>query len=149
MPPLIWPLPGQAPLFPDAPGRFAARRTHENHTGVDLYAETGQPVVSTEDGVVIGIECFTGAHVPETASFWWNDTWAVLVEGASGVVVYGEIRPGVEVGQRLRAGDLVEAEADLHSFLNRTDKTVRYIVIKQVLTGEDKADLLQHDKQTE
>ncbi len=107
MPPLIWPLPGQAPLFPDAPGRFAARRTHENHTGVDLYAETGQPVVSTEDGVVIGIECFTGAHVPETASFWWNDTWAVLVEGASGVVVYGEIRPGVEVGQRLRAGDLV------------------------------------------
>ncbi len=51
--------------------------------------------------------------------------------------------------ETVRAGDLVEAEADLHSFLNRTDKTVRYIVIKQVLTGEDKADLLQHDKQTE
>lgn len=104
---LLWPLLGQSPLFPDAPGEFAAERTHENHTGDDVYTEIGQPVVSMEDGIVVSIERFTGAHVPGKPSPWWNDTWAVLVEGASGVVVYGEIRPGVEVGQRLRAGDLV------------------------------------------
>lgn len=103
----LWPLLGQTPLFPDAPGRFAAKRTHENHTGVDVYTGVGQAVVAMEDGVVVAIERFTGEHVPGEPSPWWNNTWAVLVEGASGVVVYGEIRPVVEIGQRLRAGERI------------------------------------------
>lgn len=106
---LRWPLPGQAPLIPDAPGRFAAKRTHENHTGEDVYTEIGQPVVSMEHGTVVAIERFTGVHVPGKPSPWWNDTWAVLVEGASGVIVYGEIRPDVAVGQTVRAGDPIGA----------------------------------------
>lgn len=103
----VWPLIGQHPLFPDGPGRFAAVRTHENHTGVDLYTEVGQPVVSIEDGIVAHIERFTGAHVPDKPSPWWNDTWAVLVVGPSGVVVYGEIRPCVDIGDIVRAGQRV------------------------------------------
>lgn len=103
----LWPLRGQVPLFPDAPGRFGAKRKHEIHTGVDIYTETDQSVVSMEDGVVIEIERFTGTHVPGKPSPWWNNTWAVLVEGASGVIAYGEIRPCVEIGKRLRAGDKI------------------------------------------
>jgi hypothetical protein len=35
------------------------------------------------------------------------DTEAVFVEGASGVVVYGEIIPAVQHGAMVRAGDLI------------------------------------------
>lgn len=36
---------------------------------------------------------------------WWLDTWAVIVEGASGNVIYGEIEPCVKEGQVLKAGE--------------------------------------------
>jgi hypothetical protein len=43
-----------------------------------------------EDGLLVHIRPFTGkiAGCP-----WWEDTYAVSVAGASGVVVYGEIFP--------------------------------------------------------
>ncbi|OGL95543.1 hypothetical protein A2348_04120 [Candidatus Uhrbacteria bacterium RIFOXYB12_FULL_58_10] len=103
----IWPLLGQTPLFPDAPGQFAALRTHETHTGVDLYCDVAQSVVAMEDGVVANVEPFTGAHVVDAPSPWWNNTWAVLVEGPSGVIAYGEIQPCVAIGQCVVAGERV------------------------------------------
>jgi murein DD-endopeptidase MepM/ murein hydrolase activator NlpD len=88
------------------PGAFAARRRHDTHTGVDLYCREGEPVLAVEDGVVVNIEPFTG---PSAGSPWWNDTQAVLVEGASGVVGYGEIvpSPGLAVGRRVLRGEPV------------------------------------------
>jgi hypothetical protein len=48
---------------------------------------------------------FTGG----TESPWWNDTMAVMIEGESGVVLYGEIAPSphMVVGTLVLAGDLV------------------------------------------
>lgn len=90
------------PLAPH-PGAFGVVRKHHTHEGVDLYAPAGTPVSTVEAGVVVRIEAFTGEHA---GTPWWHDTWAVFVEGATGVVVYGEIQPGegLAVGARLTAG---------------------------------------------
>lgn len=82
-----------------AQAAFGAVRKYDTHTGVDLYCSTGDMVRAVEDGVVVAIEHFTGA--PESP--WWNPTEAVLVEGKSGVVVYGEIEPlaSIEVGAKI------------------------------------------------
>ncbi len=85
------------PVGDKHPGAFATQRKFEKHTGVDLYADDGTYVHPVEDGIVVCIEHFTGEQVN---SPWWENTDCVLVEGASGVVCYGEIRPtpGLKVG---------------------------------------------------
>jgi len=82
------------------PGSFEAKRKNSTHTGVDLYCDVGQPVVPVEDGVVVAVEPFTG---PKDNSPWWLDTDCVLVEGASGVICYGEIKTCVHVGDVVKA----------------------------------------------
>ncbi len=52
----------------------------------------------------------------------------------------------VEKTQIVSTGDLIESENTSHTFVNHTDKIVKFIVIKQVLTGENKVDLLKNDK---
>jgi murein DD-endopeptidase MepM/ murein hydrolase activator NlpD len=86
------------------PGAFGVVRKHHIHEGVDLYCPSGTEVRAVEDGVVVAVLPFTGgkAGLP-----WWLDTDAVLVEGASGVVLYGEVVPAVKVGESLAVGDLV------------------------------------------
>jgi murein DD-endopeptidase MepM/ murein hydrolase activator NlpD len=100
--------PGETglPLGPDHPGAFGAVRRHHVHEGVDLYTEDGAEVSAVEDGVVVNIEPFTG---PKAGYPHWLDTDAVLVEGESGVVVYGEIAPcaGLKIGRRVKAGELI------------------------------------------
>lgn len=93
------------PFFPH-PGAFAAERRHHTHEGVDLYAAEGTPVRAVETGTVVAMEAFTG---PSAGSPWWRDTQALLVEGPTGVVVYGELRvaDGVAVGQTVAAGALL------------------------------------------
>lgn len=99
-----WPLPGITTDIPyDVwPGSFGAARKYDVHTGVDLHCRPGQIVVAVEDGVVSNVVWFTGQNAD---SPWWNDTRAVLVQGESGVVCYGEVAENVEVGQRVKAGD--------------------------------------------
>jgi phosphopantothenoylcysteine decarboxylase len=82
------------------PGAFAVKRKNSTHTGVDLYANIDEQVFPVEDGTVVAIEPFTG---PKDNSPWWLDTDCVLVEGASGVVCYGEIRPNhmLRVGRKV------------------------------------------------
>lgn len=109
MPALIWPLMAQTPLFPDRLGQFGNVRKNDVHTGIDLYCEVDQPVIAMEDGEVVLVEAFTGEHVvkEEDKSPWWNNTWAVLIEGAHGVLAYCEIRPVVQQGQWVRQGDVI------------------------------------------
>lgn len=101
-----WPLWCGPAGLPDEPGRFGAVRRHDVHTGVDLYTYSGMPVLAVEEGVVVAVEKFTG---PAAGSPWWNDTEAVLVEGASGVVCYGEIaaREEIVVGAHVQREDCV------------------------------------------
>jgi murein DD-endopeptidase MepM/ murein hydrolase activator NlpD len=68
---------------------------------VDLHCAEGTPVYAIEPGVVVAVEDFTG---PKAGFPWWLDTQAVLVEGASGVLLYGELRAAVEVGAVVEAG---------------------------------------------
>lgn len=87
-------------------GAFGAVRKHDVHKGIDLYCPVGTPVYSVEDGEITLIRQFTG----EALGFpWWNDTWAINVEGDTGVVVYGEIKvqPYLKVGETVKQGTLL------------------------------------------
>src|SRR6185369_11326283 len=85
--------------LPPHPGAFAAVRAHHVHEGVDLYCPEGTCVTAVEAGEVVAIVAFTG---PRAGSPFWLDTDAVLVEGPTGVVVYGELAPSVVLGASVR-----------------------------------------------
>jgi hypothetical protein len=97
------PMP-DVPVFTD--GAFGFARKHDIHTGVDLYCEPGATVYAIECGEVVDIMDFTGVNAE---SPWWNETRAVLVEGPSGVFVYGEIkeREGLKIGDNVECGDIL------------------------------------------
>lgn len=90
--------------FPPHVGAFGVMRKNHVHEGVDLYCPEGTPVNAVEDGVVVLRQNFTG---PKANSPWWHDTEALLVEGESGVIVYGEIAPreNMHVGTRVKRGE--------------------------------------------
>ncbi len=46
----------------------------------------------------------------------------------------------------VRQGDLIETENTPHTFTNHTDNVVKFLVIKQILSGENKKELLKIDK---
>lgn len=87
------------------PGAFGTVRKHDIHTGVDLYAPKETLIYTMEAGTVVAVEAFTGEHAD---SPWWNDTWAILIEGVSGVIVYGELdHCHLQVGDSLWENELV------------------------------------------
>lgn len=66
-------------------------------------------------------------------------------------IIEGELTAGWKVNNKIekqivKAGDLIETENTPHTFINHTNETVKFIVIKQVLTGIDKKDVLKTDK---
>lgn len=89
---------------PSPAGRFGAVRKHDVHTGVDIYCDSGTEIFAIESGVVVSVCDFTGINVE---SPWWNDTKAVMIEGKSGVILYGEIDPDVTKGTEIAKGDLI------------------------------------------
>lgn len=86
------------------PGYFGTQRTHDVHTGIDLYTFNQAPVLALEDGVVVAIEHFTGE---KAQSPWWNDTQAILIENDQGVILYGElmVSPHYQEGSQIKRGD--------------------------------------------
>ncbi|MBI1328020.1 MAG: peptidoglycan DD-metalloendopeptidase family protein [Alphaproteobacteria bacterium] len=86
------------------PGAYGYVRAKHTHEGIDLYCPDGTPVEAVEDGVVVAILDFTG---PAAGSPWWRDTKAVMVEGKTGVVLYGEITPAANltIGSAVKSGD--------------------------------------------
>lgn len=72
------------------PGAFGFRRRNNYHTGVDLYVPGNVNVFPCEQGTVVKIDQFTGL---EDDTGKWMKTWAVMIEGESGVINYGEIEP--------------------------------------------------------
>lgn len=53
---------------------------------------------------------------------------------------------GRVVEEIVHAGDLIETEDTPHTFTNHTNQIVKFLVIKQVPSGEDKKELLKTDK---
>lgn len=70
------------------PGSFLYKRSHYYHSGVDLYCNDGDPVYAVEDGVFVCHDYFTG---PKLGHTWWEETYATVIKGKSGYVLYGEI----------------------------------------------------------
>jgi murein DD-endopeptidase MepM/ murein hydrolase activator NlpD len=91
------------PLLPH-PGAFGFQRAHHVHEGVDLYCPPGTAVCAMEAGSVVAVLPFAGAHAGRP---WGLNSWVVLLEGASGVFAYGDLKPGVAPGVKLRAGAFV------------------------------------------
>lgn len=46
----------------------------------------------------------------------------------------------------VKSGDFVESERSTHTFTNNSGKVVKFLVIKQVLSGQDKKKILKSDK---
>jgi murein DD-endopeptidase MepM/ murein hydrolase activator NlpD len=84
-------------------GGFGKERKFDIHTGVDLYCDDGDSVYVIESGVVVAIEQFTGFE----ESPWWNDTYAIIIKGDSGFILYGELRPAVIIGQVIKEGEYI------------------------------------------
>jgi murein DD-endopeptidase MepM/ murein hydrolase activator NlpD len=105
-----WPLRNKVPALPPVGGvgDFGFRRSFYHHPGVDVYCGFGQEVQAIEDGTVILVENFTGPNA-NPPSPWWLDTWSILVEGASGVLGYCEIKPlpHIKIGQTVKEGELI------------------------------------------
>ena len=102
---MVWPI-NVKPLLPKvgSSGDFGYARSWYYHSGIDLYCPVGTTVRAIEDGEVVAVEHFTG---PQTDSPRWNNTWAVLVHGASGTLVYGEMWPEVRPYDKVKSGDLL------------------------------------------
>lgn len=92
---------GEIPL--SGQNAFGGVRKYDIHTGIDLFCEPGQEIRSIEDGTVVNVLLFTGGK----ESPWWNDTYAVMVEGESGVILYGEIETYLRIGDQVQKGDLI------------------------------------------
>lgn len=95
----------EIPIFPHC-GSFSALRKYDRHRGIDLYAPEGTVVSTVEDGIVKMIRPWTG----EKANCnWWEDTDAILIEGISGLIVYGEIEinKNIKVGDSLTRGTII------------------------------------------
>lgn len=85
------------------PGCFGFKRSHDIHTGVDLYAPYGTPVKAMEDGIIVKIAWFTGEVIGMP---WWENTRAVYIEGKTGVFCYGEIMEdsSLQEGETIKQG---------------------------------------------
>lgn len=85
------------------PAGFGYSKSHNIHTGIDLYVPEGSTVHSVEDGTIIDIFKFTG---PKTIYPQLLPTEAVVVNGATGLVLYGEVEvlEGLQIGQLIGAG---------------------------------------------
>lgn len=99
---MIWPIdvPPQLPLV-GSRGDFGYKRSWYYHSGLDLYCPERTTVRALEDGLVVAVEHFTG---PDLGTPHWNNTWAALVHGRSGTLVYGEIWPEVKPFETVKAG---------------------------------------------
>lgn len=88
------------------PGSFGFVRSHDIHTGVDLYCKDGEPVYAIEDGIIANYGAFTGIGAE---SPWWEDTDFISIKGKSGKIIYGEISINKSLMSKtyIKAGDLL------------------------------------------
>ena len=85
--------------------RWGAIRKFDRHTGVDLACEEGTEVLAFEDGIVTDVYRFTGASIGFP---FWAETDCCVVEGKSGIILYGEMFPPiVKIGDSVKEGQVL------------------------------------------
>jgi uncharacterized cupin superfamily protein len=84
---------------------------------------------------------------PNSTQIWHHHekTWETIC------IVEGELlakwkENNEEKFERLIVGDLIETETTPHTFTNNSDKIVKFLVFKQILSGKNKRDILKNDK---
>ncbi len=102
---LVWPMSGGVVTQPFGPTSFALEPPlgpyPHFHTGIDVAAPLGTPVMSAADGVVVAV-----AH---TAVGYGN--YIVVAHGAGVLTLYGHLLlTQVSVGQQVTAGQVIGAE---------------------------------------
>lgn len=92
-------------------------------------------------------EVHINEQVPHSTQTWHHHEkiWETLY------IIEGELTAqwkenGQTVKQVVKAGDLIQTEHTPHTFSNDSDKVAKFIVIKQLLTGENKKEILKTDK---
>lgn len=111
------------------------------------------PHVKKSEGITVDYyllpeyEVHYNEQAPLTAQIWHHHEkiWETLF------IIEGELAVSWEENEEIKTqivkqGDLIEAEHNPHSFTNQTDKVVKFLVIKQILSGEDKKELFKTDK---
>lgn len=104
----FWPVPAsysqQLPRTGEK-GSFWEDRGDRRHTGVDIYAPQGSPVVAVEDGIVLQVLEFTSPKLLP----YYNQTQAVLVKHFDGAILLyaqlGFVR--VSPGEVVSAGEVL------------------------------------------
>ena len=86
-------------------------------------------------------------QIPKTTQTWHHHE--KILESI--YIIEGELTAewkldGKTYKEVVKTGDLIETEDTPHTFTNHTNEIIKFIVIKQVLSGENKAQLLKTDK---
>jgi len=86
-------------------------------------------------------------QAPKTTQTWHHHEklWETLF------IIEGELTAKWREGDNekeeiLKAGDLVETERTPHTFINNTDKTVKFLVFKHMPQGKDFREIFKTDK---
>lgn len=92
-------------------------------------------------------EVHVDEQLPHATQTWhshatvWETLYIVEGELTAQWKENGEIKK-----ETVHAGDLIESERTPHTYSNDTDSVAKYIVFKQILSGENKRDILKNDK---
>jgi uncharacterized cupin superfamily protein len=118
-----------------------------------IYHKKDVPNVSKPEGTNVAYYLFNeyevhyNEQVPNSTQTWHHHEkiWETLY------IIEGELtakwkEAGVEKTEIIKAGDLIETERTPHTFLNDSGKLVKFLVIKQLLKGENYREILKTDK---
>lgn len=132
LPAVSWSLP----IGKYHPAGFGYSKNYNVHTGIDLYVPEYSSVHAVEGGTVIDIFKFTGMG---TSYPNLDTTNAIMIEGASGVVLYGEVEvlKDISIGQLIEPGSkiaVIKCAITNHAMLHLewyTQGTIQPIIWKQ------------------
>ncbi|HET9947009.1 MAG TPA: cupin domain-containing protein [Patescibacteria group bacterium] len=92
-------------------------------------------------------EIHFNSQAPHTTQVWHHHQhiWETIF------ILKGELlvmwkQDGKEIHQLVTAGDVIETERTPHTFMNNSQNPAEFLVIKQILSGQDKSALLKKDK---
>ena len=86
-------------------------------------------------------------QIPGSTQTWHHheQIWETIYVIEGELMTYWK-EDGQKKSTVVKAGDLIESERSSHTFTNKTDQVVKFLVIKQVLKGENHQAVFKSDK---